>query len=129
MDRDASPYVAKNWCSQRKGARFLCPLQTGITKGGEFHPGFQRHAFGMARRLEAGWPAFAANAGKRRDRSGAEEACVCYSEVRVGLPRRTLDGIRPTVVSGIEWAADAEAWFVEDVGVDLGGADVGVMVR
>ena len=22
------------------------------------------------------------------------------------------------LISGIEWAADAEAWFVEDVGVD-----------
>ena len=32
----------------------------------------------------------------------------------------------PTLFSGIEWAADAEAGFVEDVGVDLGGGDVGV---
>ena len=35
----------------------------------------------------------------------------------------------PTLFSGIEWAADAEAGFVEDVGVDLGGGDVSVTVN
>jgi hypothetical protein len=33
------------------------------------------------------------------------------------------------LISGIEWAADAEAGFVEDVGVDLGGGDVSVTVN
>ena len=48
-----------------------------------------------------------------------------YSGVGWDLPRRTRIGIRPTVGSGVKRAADAEAGFDEDVGVDLGGGAVG----
>jgi len=46
-----------------------------------------------------------------------------------GVPVAGGQECPPSLFSGIEWAADAEAGFVEDVGVDLGGGDVSVTVN
>ena len=74
----------------------------------------------------------------RRDKSGAEWVCVRSAwsgGIRPGGAADLASPGRPggwwtrmstLLILGIQGAADAEAGFVEDVGVDLGGGDVGV---